>query len=61
MVAVPGGLEEQGLGEPGPALSPASAEGWACFPENTSPGSGGRCLEDKDMFVFRHDKYEKDE
>lgn len=58
-VAVPGGLEEQGEGERGPALSPASAEGLACFPENTSPGSGGRCLEDKDMFILKHGKPKK--
>lgn len=52
LVVVPVGLEEQGLEEQQPAPSPGSAEGWACFPGNTGPGSGGRCLEDKDMFFF---------
>lgn len=46
-VVVPVGPEEQGLEEQGLAPSPASAEGWACFPGNTDPGSGGRCLENK--------------
>lgn len=52
-VAAPGGLEELEAGGRGPAPSPASAEGWACFPESTSPGSGGRCLEGK-MCLFIH-------
>lgn len=34
------------------ALSPASAEGWACCPGNTGPGSDGKCLQDKDMLFF---------
>ncbi len=47
LVVVPVGLEEQGPEEQVGAPSPASAEGWACFPGSTGPGSGGKCLEDK--------------
>lgn len=61
LVVVPVGLEERGLEEQQPAPSPGSAEGWACFPGNTGPGSGGRCLEDKDMFFFCYDTSERRE
>lgn len=44
LVVVPVGLEEQGPEEQVHAPSPVSAEGWACFPGSTNPGSGGRCL-----------------
>lgn len=47
LVVVPVGLEEQGPEEQVAAPSPASAEGWACFPGSTGPGSGGKCLEDE--------------
>lgn len=48
--AVPVESEEQGVGEQVPAPSPASAEGWAYCPESTGPGSGGKCLRDRDSF-----------
>lgn len=48
--AVPAGLEKQCSEALVSAPSPASAEGWACFPGNTGPGSGGKCLEDQGMF-----------
>lgn len=44
-----------------PSPSPASAEGWVCFPESTGPGSGGKCLEGKDMFFGKDKKNTKEE
>lgn len=46
---VPVELEEQGSEGQVPALSPVSAEEWACCPGSTSPRSGGKCLEDRDI------------
>lgn len=45
--------EEQGQEVQLPAPSPASAEGWACCPGSTDPRSGGKCLEDTEMFLLR--------
>lgn len=45
-------LEEQRSEQQVPSPSPASAEGWVCFPESTGPGSGGKCLEGKDVFFL---------
>lgn len=47
-----------GLGEPGaevqrPSPSPASAGEWACCPGSTGPGSGGRCLRDKEQRISK--------
>lgn len=45
-------LEEQGSVEQMAAPFPAFAEGWACCPGSTSPGSDGKCLQDNDMFFL---------
>lgn len=53
------GLVEQGVEEEEqPALSPVSAEGWACFPGNIDPGSDGRYLKDNNyqMTARTHDE-----
>lgn len=50
LVVVPVALEERGSDQQVPAPSPGFAEGWACFPGSTGPGSGGKCLEGKDIF-----------
>lgn len=53
LAAVPVGLVEQGEEEEEqPAPSPVSAEGWACFPENTDPGSDGRYLRDNGTIMI---------
>lgn len=50
LVVVPVRPEERGLEGQAPAPFPASAEEWVCCPESTGQGSGGKCLDDKDMF-----------
>lgn len=52
-------LEEQRSEQQVPSPSPASAEGWVCFPESTGPGSGGKCLEGKDVFFLVKTKKNK--
>lgn len=52
LVAAPVRLEEQEQEEQTHAPSPASAEGWACFPGSTGPRSDGKCLEDKEEFLI---------
>lgn len=49
-VVVPVGQEEPGQEEQEHAPSPEFAERWASFHGSTGPGSGGRCLEDNQMF-----------
>ena len=48
---VPVEPEEQGLKEQVPAPSLATAGGWAYCPGSTGPGSGGKCLQDRDVSV----------